>query len=364
MAEIFISYRRDDSQAISDRIHEHLTRAFGDSAVFKDVDDIPIGADFRQTLQARVHECEVLLVIIGRQWLEITGDDGRRRLEDPDDFVRIEIESALNRDDVLVVPVLVNNATMPPADQLPEPLRPLAYRHSVAVRNDPDFKYDIQRLSDQLHKTLTAPKTAPTATDDRTPPVNRSLLAAIAGVAVVILLIGFVLAQIFAEGADDPVVVIPENPALSDPDNRVSAVEYIDAINATENANSLSSMRALIEKAGLEQFQGLQGPYTLFVPHNDAFTADGVDVDTLTTEQAGDLLYYLVADGGAYTLSDMRGFPTLTTHRGETLNIAPQDENTVLLNGYATVIPSFANLDFEDGIIHIVDRVPLPDSLG
>lgn len=360
MADLFISYRRDDSQAITDRIHEHLTRAFGDSAVFKDVDDIPIGADFRQTLQARVHECAVLLVVIGRQWLEITGDDGRRRLDDPDDFVRIEIEAALNRDNVLVVPVLVNNATMPPADQLPEPLRPLAYRNSVVVRNDPDFKNDITRLINRLQETLTAQD----MTDDRTPPINRSLLAAIAGAAIVILLIGFVLAQIFDEGADDPVVVIPENPVLSDPDERVSAIEYIDAINATENANSLSSMRALIGKAGLEQFEGLQGPYTLFVPHNDAFTADGVDVAALTTEQAGDLLYYLVADGGAYTLSDMRGFPTLTTHRGETLNIAAQDENTVLLDGYATVIPSLANLDFEDGIIHIVDRVPLPDSLS
>jgi hypothetical protein len=150
MSEIFISYRRADSQAISDRLHEYLARAFGERNVFKDVDDIPIGADFRKVLHERVTACDVLLVVIGREWANVAYDDGTPRLDDPNDFVRIEVESGLSRDDLLVLPVLVNGARMPNPDRLPDGLREVCYRNAVEVRNDPDFRNDMQRLINQL----------------------------------------------------------------------------------------------------------------------------------------------------------------------------------------------------------------------
>jgi ABC-type phosphate transport system substrate-binding protein len=176
MAEIFISYRRADSQAISDRIHEYLVDAFGDNQVFKDVDDIPIGADFRRVLDDRVASADVLLVIIGQMWARIAYDDGSPRLHDPNDFVRIEIESGLHREDIVVIPVLVNGAQMPAPGKLPQSLRELCYRNAVVVRNDPDFKNDIARFIHQLgnivppekHKRKQQrPQAAPTVTPRR-----------------------------------------------------------------------------------------------------------------------------------------------------------------------------------------------------
>lgn len=150
MPRIFISYRRSDSIAIAGRIHDKLETAFGDENVFKDVDDIPPGVDFRQVLDHEVGACDVLLVIIGKTWPYVTNADGKLRLQDPDDFVRIEVESGLKRDDVLTIPVLVDNAPMPKPDDLPASLRDLTYRNAVILRHDPDFNRDISRLIEYI----------------------------------------------------------------------------------------------------------------------------------------------------------------------------------------------------------------------
>lgn len=151
MPRIFISYRRADSAAVAGRIHDRLVAVFGERNVFKDVDDILPGEDFRTVLEREVSQCDVLLVIIGEQWAAITDDDGRRRLHNPDDFVNIEVESGLKRDRVLVIPVLVSNAPMPSADELPDNLKPLSYRNATLIRNDPDFNRDIERLIRHIH---------------------------------------------------------------------------------------------------------------------------------------------------------------------------------------------------------------------
>ena len=104
---IFISYRREDSADISGRINDRLVERFGKNAVFKDVDSIPIGRDFRRHLQEAVGRCDALLVIIGKQWCDATDEHGKRRLDDPRDHLRIEIETALERGDIPVIPVLV-----------------------------------------------------------------------------------------------------------------------------------------------------------------------------------------------------------------------------------------------------------------
>jgi hypothetical protein len=146
MTSIFISYRRSDSMAYTGRIYDRLAAAFGAKNLFKDVDNIPPGKDFRSVLNEALNHANVLLVIIGPQWTLTSDDYGHRRLEDPEDFVRIEVETGLKRDDVLVIPVLVNDAMMPTAESLPANLKALAYRNGVVVRNDPDFNHDIGQL--------------------------------------------------------------------------------------------------------------------------------------------------------------------------------------------------------------------------
>jgi hypothetical protein len=140
---IFISYRRDDTSDVTGRIYDRLIQHFGKQSVFKDVDSIPLGVDFRKHLGDSVGRCDVLLTVIGKQWL--IGDLGHRRLDDVRDFVRIEIEAALRRD-IPVIPVLVQTAPVPRPEDLPETLQSLVYRNGVPVRPDPDFHQDMDRL--------------------------------------------------------------------------------------------------------------------------------------------------------------------------------------------------------------------------
>jgi len=149
---VFLSYRRDDSHYIADRIYDWLIQERGRRNVFKDVDSIPLGRDFRQVIHDAVHRCDVLLVVIGPGWVTVAKAPGMRRLDDPLDFVRMEIEAALERD-IPIIPLLVNNTTMPTAEDLPSSLHPLAYRNGLLVRPDPDFHHDMGRLIAILSKT-------------------------------------------------------------------------------------------------------------------------------------------------------------------------------------------------------------------
>lgn len=142
-AAIFVSYRRDDASDVTGRICDRLIQHFGKAFVFKDVDNIPLGIDFRKHLGDAVGRCDVLLAVIGKRWL--TGDVGQRRIDDIGDFVRIEIEAALQRD-IPVVPVLVQNGSIPRPEDLPETMKSLVYRNGIPVRPDPDFHNDMERL--------------------------------------------------------------------------------------------------------------------------------------------------------------------------------------------------------------------------
>jgi hypothetical protein len=147
-ANVFISYRRDDSAGHAGRIHDRLRRHLGRKLLFMDVDSIPLGVDFSKVLRNEVEKCEVLLALIGPQWLDARDDQGERRLEDPNDFLRFEIATALERD-IRVIPVLLDGAGLPDADQLPENLRTLALRNGLAVRHA-SFHDDMERLIGQL----------------------------------------------------------------------------------------------------------------------------------------------------------------------------------------------------------------------
>jgi len=145
MSGTFISYRREDAAGYAGRLRESLERRLGPSRVFRDVDTLRPGQDFVQAIEARLTDCRVMLTVIGREWAGARDMTGSRRLDEPYDFVRLEIAAALARPNVLVVPVLVEGAAMPAASELPENIRPLARRHAVTIR-DETWDADVDRL--------------------------------------------------------------------------------------------------------------------------------------------------------------------------------------------------------------------------
>lgn len=145
MTKIFISYRRDDSSYIAGMINDRLEKHFGPNSVFLDIDSIPLGLDFRKHISDSVGQCNVLLALIGDSWINSTNDQGSRRLDDPTDFVRLEVESALKRD-IPVIPVLVGKARMPSATELPSSLQELAFRNAAEVRAGRDLQEHLTRL--------------------------------------------------------------------------------------------------------------------------------------------------------------------------------------------------------------------------
>jgi TIR domain len=151
---VFISYRRDDSADITGRIYDRLIQHFSREIVFKDVDSIPLGIDFRQHLENALSQCRVLLAIVGNDWMGSETVGGKRRIDDPRDHLRLELEVALGRN-IPVIPVLVRKAPVPSEDQLPPSLRSLAYRNGIQVRPDPDFHGDMDRLIKGIEPHLT-----------------------------------------------------------------------------------------------------------------------------------------------------------------------------------------------------------------
>ena len=153
----FISYRREDSQYVADRIHQSLAEVFGQETVFKDVDSIPLGVDFSQEIKSEVGKCDVLLAVIGPDWLTARKPDGTRRLDDPEDWVRVEIEAALGGK-ILVIPLMVEGAaTLPRSDQLPPGgLAGLVTRNGTPAPPDPDFRNDMERLVTAIERARNA----------------------------------------------------------------------------------------------------------------------------------------------------------------------------------------------------------------
>jgi hypothetical protein len=145
---IFISYRREETAANARLLYSRLSEHFGTNRVFMDVDSIAIGADFTRELTEAVSQCKVLLVLIGRNWSSITDSRGKRRIDNPGDWIRIEIETALQRG-IAVVPVLVDGAALPQASDLPSSLRPLTQRQALELRHT-QFKSDSQRLVKEI----------------------------------------------------------------------------------------------------------------------------------------------------------------------------------------------------------------------
>lgn len=147
---IFISYRRDDSAREAADLYQAIAARVGESHLYKDVDNIPIGADFGAHIRGILPRCQIALVVIGPKWAKAKDQRGRRRLEDPYDWVRVEVELALAAADLRVVPVLVNGARMPRANEVPSSLHPLLGRNAAIVRRGQELKPDTDRLLNAL----------------------------------------------------------------------------------------------------------------------------------------------------------------------------------------------------------------------
>lgn len=184
---IFISYRRDDSAGFARAIYDQLVQRFSRERVFMDVDAIEPGVPFDEATQRAVGQSEILLALIGRRWMEPQAGAGPR-LNDPDDFVRIEIAAALSRN-IRVIPVLLDGTSMPAEEALPEPLRALARRNAVEIRHS-RFASDMERLVEAIRTTLGetgASRTTRDASARKATP--RRLAVGLAAVAVLALLL-------------------------------------------------------------------------------------------------------------------------------------------------------------------------------
>jgi formylglycine-generating enzyme required for sulfatase activity len=156
--KVFISYRRDDSAGHAGRVHDRLVRELGRDLLFMDVDGIPLGADFVEVLGTEVASCDVLLAIIGPDWLDARDETGKRRLENEHDFVRIEIATALKRH-IPVIPILLEGTPVPDTEHLPDDLKELARRQVLDVRHA-SFQADMDKLVLQLRKMSAPPSSA------------------------------------------------------------------------------------------------------------------------------------------------------------------------------------------------------------
>jgi hypothetical protein len=149
---VFVNYRREDTGPYARLVQIKLGERFPNVPVFIDLDSIEAGADFADAIKSGVDSCVVLIALIGAKWLTITDEDGRRRLDDPDDYVRYEIRTALERG-VRVIPVLADGAKAPRQQQLPDDLQRLARLNALEMSYD-RLDYDVTRLMDVIQKVL------------------------------------------------------------------------------------------------------------------------------------------------------------------------------------------------------------------
>ena len=203
MGSIFLSYRREDSEGQAGRLYDDLVAVFGSDSVFMDVAAIQPGRDFRKSIDQSLNSCGVFLSLIGKSWLTAKDTSGQRRLDDPADFVRIETGAALKRD-IPVIPVLVQGASAPKPDQLPDDLKELAFRNAVELthaRWDSDIQVLIKAL--RPHISQSSPKPEPERVQPGSKLRATKSLAVIAVLLVIVIGLAFYLRPVKKAG-DNP----------------------------------------------------------------------------------------------------------------------------------------------------------------
>jgi hypothetical protein len=211
--KIFISYRRDDSSGYAGRLFDHLTAHFGAQSVFMDIDTIRPGEDFRKAIREAVGSCDVALVMIGRDWSSARDDQGQRRLDDPGDWVRTEIATALADPTVRVIPVLIRDASMPRVNELPDDLKELAYRNAHEL-SDNRFAYDANRLIEVIKSLGIEPVAAAVPPPGTKPQLSAAKLGGavlgLVGLALLFVLIRSAMAPAAEPDVSTETVTVPE----------------------------------------------------------------------------------------------------------------------------------------------------------
>lgn len=228
MRAIFISYRREDAEGQAGRLFDDLVMDFGDDSVFMDVAGLEPGRDFRRAIDEQVASCGVLLAVIGKGWLDAKGESGRRRLDDPMDFVRLETASALKRD-IPVIPVLVRGASMPRVEDLPEDLKELAFRNGVELTHA-RWDSDVQVLLKALRPYVQAkpeptgqrPPAAPSGPGPTWRGSSRIIIAVLVSV-LVLAFVGYLWRQKSAEKAAREAALVAEKPLAVADDEKAKA---------------------------------------------------------------------------------------------------------------------------------------------
>ena len=147
---VFISYRRDAGAGYAGRIADALAEHFGEDKIFRDIDSLEPGLDFAEAIERAIDSSEVLIAVIGKNWLTVTDAAGQKRLENPDDYVRTEIATALKRN-IRVIPLLIQGAAMPSARELPGDLAPISRRNAFEI-HDSSWRDDVRRLVTTLER--------------------------------------------------------------------------------------------------------------------------------------------------------------------------------------------------------------------
>src|SRR5436190_9706965 len=168
--KIFISYRREETAAYAGRLYDTVAERFGQENVFMDLDLDP-GIDFVERITQAVGTCHVLLVVMGPRWATVQDEGGEVRIADPEDYVRLEVETALRRPNVILIPVLVGAAGMPRREDLPDEIRAMTRRNALEL-SDARWRYDVGRLTtalDQLLAELTGTHVLPLPSEPSAP---------------------------------------------------------------------------------------------------------------------------------------------------------------------------------------------------
>jgi len=160
VAKIFVSYRRNDASSEAGRITDWLDRHFGEDEVFMDINALEPGVDFVEGIEQAVNMIDALIAVIGPGWVDAEDEHGNRRLDDPTDWVRLEIANALQRG-IRVIPVLVKGAAMPPEAKLPDDLKPLRRRNALPI-TERQWRPGIEELIEALDGVVTRPAPEPT----------------------------------------------------------------------------------------------------------------------------------------------------------------------------------------------------------
>lgn len=291
MSGIFISYRREDSAGWTGRLSEQLKARFGSKSIFMDIDTIAPGVDFTDALQKAVCSCNVLLAVIGPKWATATDKSGKPRIEDPNDWVRVEIAAALKRN-IQVIPVLVGGATIPTMDLLPDELDPLAHRQAHEV-TDKRWNFDIEQLIKALPPQLR--KWWPRRRDE----LWQSTPVMIGALAMAAMLVVWVSASIYGPGPLSATSLAPR------PTNYTGTQPQLEQPPALEPSTTPSSVRLRMGEDVRLKDSRTTWAYKVLGVQADPAWKDTVSLKVMvraTNEGAltagfGDSNFFLVVDG-------------------------------------------------------------------